>query len=191
MTAAANLKQHLPMATKKSSKPSKAKPKPNVSPFAAELSVLITAMADLVKRQKLAQLTPEQVKYTVGRIPSAELPSLDTVVALMDERPEIFVVFANKDRGTDDRALETGPTREALGRYRELAPLLATLQTVHDQLEHEVLAQGTRVREVTSPVYQLAKALSRADDDVANTLGPVFTYYGGPSRKGKAKRRGK
>ena len=172
-------------STKKSSKPT------NVSPFAEELTLLVKAIDTLVKRQKLAQLTPEQIKYTPGRIPSGELPALETVLDLADERPELFVVFADKDRGNDDRRVESAPTREALNRYRELAPLLATLSSVHDKLEHEVLAQGSRIREVTSPVYQLAKALSRADDGVANTLGPVFTYYGEPARKGKAKSKGK
>ena len=186
MTAAATFTQHSLMATTK-----KSPKRSNISSFAEELTLHVKAIEALVKRQKLAQLTPEQVKYTVGRIPAAELPALDTVMDLVDERPELFVVFADKDRGKDDRRVETEPTREALDRYRELAPLLATLSSVHDKLEHEVLAQGSRIREVTSPVYQLAKALSRADDGVANALGPVFTYYGEPARKGKAKSKGK
>lgn len=171
-------------STKPSSKPS------SLSPFAQQLSEHVAAILALVKKEKLAQLTPEQVRHTVGRIPSGELPSLKIVVDLMDERPELFAVLANKDRGKDAKKLETEPTREALARFEELAPLLEALTTVHDRLEHEVLAQGARVRAVTSPAYQIAKVMSHSDDDVANTLGPAFTYYGEPGRKAKAKRKG-
>ena len=178
------------MAAKKSS-PKPSSKTSNLSPFAQQLTVHIQAIADLVKNEKLAQLTPEQVKYTTGRIPAAELPALGIVVDLMEERPELFAVLANKDRGTDAKKLETAPTREALARFAELAPILEALTTVHDRLEHEVLAQGARVRAVTSPAYQIAKVMSHSDDDVANTLGPAFTYYGEPGRKAKAKRKGK
>ena len=176
--------------TKNSTKPSKS-PTPNLSPFAQRMTALAKEMTDLIKREKLAQLTPEQVKYTVGRIPAAELPALKIVVGLMDERPELFAVLANKDRGKDAKKLETEPTREALARFEELAPLLEVLSKVHDRLEHEVLSQGSRVRAVTSPAYQIAKVMSHSDDDVANTLSPAFTYYGEPGRKAKAKRKGK
>ena len=190
MTAARRLKQHSRMATtKKSSKP-KTK-NSNLSPFAQQLGERIAEMADLIKREKLAQLTPDQVKYTVGRIAPAEVPVLKTVVDLMEERPELFAVMADKDRGKDPKKLETDPTREALSRFEELAPVLEALKSVMEKLEHEVLAQGTRIRAVTSPAYQLAKVLSQSDEDVANTLGPVFTHYGEPQRKGKAKAKGK
>lgn len=190
MTAATDLKQHRWMATKKSpSKPSKTKTP--VSAFVQELSVHLQAIVALIKREKLAQLTPAQVKYTVGRIPSAEVPALKIVIDLMDERPELFAVLANKDRGKDARLVETEPTRVALARFEELAPMLEVLMNVHDKLEHEVLAQGSRVRAVTSPAYQIAKVMSHSDEDVANTLGPAFTYYGEPGRKAKSKRKGK
>ena len=177
-------------STKTPTKPTKTNPS-NLSPFAQRMTALATEMVALVKREKLAQLTPEQVKHTVGRIPSGELDALKIVVELMDERPELFVVLADKDRGKDAKKVETGPTREAIARFEELAPLLELLSTVHESLEHEVLSQGTRVRAVTSPAYQLAKVMSHSDDDVANTLGPAFTYYGEPGRKAKAKRKGK
>lgn len=189
MTAVTTLKQHSQMATTKSSTKS-SKPKPSTSSaFAQRMTALTKEMVDLIKREKLAQLTPEQVKYTVGRIPAAELPALKIVVDVMDERPELFAVLANKDRGKDAKKLETEPTREAIARFEELSPLLEVLSTVRDSLEHELLSQGTRVRAVTSPAYQLAKVMSHSDDNVANTLSPAFTYYGEPGRKAKAKRK--
>ena len=197
MTAPLTLTQHSRMATtKSSSKPKIKTPKPstknsNLSPFARELGEHVAAMTGLIKRQKLAQLTPEQVKYTVGRIPPAELPALKIVVDLMHERAELFAVMADRDRGKDAKKVETEPTREAMARFEELAPVLEALKLVMEKLEHEVLAQGTRIRAVTSPAYQLAKVMSQSDEDVANTLGPAFTYYGEPGRKGKAKRKGK
>ena len=176
------------MATKKSpSKPSKSKTAP--SPFATQLNVHLQAIVALIKREKLAQLTPEQFKYTVGRIPSSEVPSLKIVIDLMDERPELFAVLSNKDGGKDPKKLETEPTRLALARFEELAPMLEVVASIHDKLEHEALAQGARVRAVTSPAYQLAKVMSHSDEDVANTLGPAFTHYGEPGRKAKAKRK--
>lgn len=188
MTVAATLKQHPHMATKRTTT-TKSTKAPALSPFAKRMTELATEMVNLIKREKLAQLTPEQVKHTVGRIPPSELPALKIVVDLMDERPELFAVLANKDRGKDAKKVETTPTREALARFEDLAPLLGVLSSVHDKLEHEVLAQGARVRAVTSPAYQIAKVMSHSDDDVANTLGPAFTYYGEPGRKAKAKRK--
>lgn len=139
----------------------------------------------LLEGLELAQLTAEERVSSNGRLRDGEEAALETLLDAMDAFPGPFAVLADKDRGDDAAALETGPTRQSLARRQALAPVAASLARLTRRVEDDLLVQGERVREVTAPAYAILKANAAVDPKLRKQAAKTFDFYAKLARSKK------
>jgi hypothetical protein len=152
---------------------------------AREVLDRLQQIVDLLENLDLARLTAEERQVTSGRLRDGEEEVLETLLDTMDACPGPFAVLADKDRGDKPTVLETGPTRQALARRQALAPVAAALASLTRRVEDDVLVQGERAREVTTPAYALLKANAAVDPELRKKAARVFDFY---ARTGRPKK---
>lgn len=180
MRSMAQAKKTTKTTSSKKTPASKAKtstPAGSEATVAREVLDRLQQIEDLLENLELARLTAEERQVANGRLRDGEAEVLETLLDTMDAFPGPFAVLADKDRGDDAATLETGPTRQALARRQALAPVAAALAQLTRRVEDDVLVQGERAREVTTPAYALLKANAAVDPKLRKKAAKVFDFY--------------
>lgn len=131
----------------------------------------------------MTQMTTDQRQHSAGRLRSDEPEQLVSLLDLMDRHPAYFTALARKDRGTDPKKLETGPTRDDVERRKILLPLLAALDNLRDGVGDSVLRLGERARSLPMAGYEIADANSEHDEVLAADLAPIQNYFSENARR--------
>ncbi len=131
----------------------------------------------------MTQMTADQRQHSSGRLRSDEPEQLVALLNLMDNHPAYFTALARKDRGTDPKKLETGPTREDIERRNILLPALALLDSIRDGVADSILRLGERARSLPMAGYAIADANSEHDEVLAADLAPIQNYFSENARR--------
>lgn len=153
---------------------------------AAEVLALLAQAEKKLEELDLAQLTADERTGSSGKLRDGEGAILSILLDTIDSSPQTFAALADKDHGVDNSVVETAPTRQAIARREALAPVAATLARLSRRLDDDLLAQGEKIREVTSPAYAILKANAPVDAGLRKRASRVFDYYatrGRPKKK--------
>lgn len=137
---------------------------------------------------RVTSLTKDERKYTAGKIGAAEFDELDALLDVVDEHEGVFASIAAKDHGSDPRAVETEPARQALGMLRELAPLVAQLREATSEASDLALRLGEIVRDVTTPAYKIATANAPVNDALRADLAKITDKRKARRKPGKPRK---
>lgn len=154
------------------------------------MSEVLAALAQIEQQLDaldLASLTADERVNSAGKLREGEDVILDELLDTVDSFPQTFAAIADKDHGTDDARVETGPTRQALARRRALAPISAALLKLSRRVDDDLLVQAEQVRDVTTPAYAILKANAAVDAKLRKRAAKVFDYYAARGRPRKRK----
>ncbi len=147
------------------------------------MTQLLTRIEQKLDALDLARLTTDERVTSGGKLRDGEEDAIGHLLDAVDSSPATFVAIASHDHGTDDARVETGPTRQALARRLALAPLATALAQLARRVDDDVLVQGERIREVTTPAYAILKANAVVDARLRKRAARVFDYYASASRR--------
>lgn len=139
----------------------------------------------------LEELREDARKFSNGRLRDTESKAISTVLNAADAYPHLFVALAAKDHGVNDEVFETQPTRDDLARRDHLARLAGALDPIADGVSDTLLALGSRVREVSTPMYAIARVAATVHPKLRAALAPATKVYGAAAAKAQQTRRAK
>lgn len=159
---------------------------PSSADVARKVDHWLTQIEQALDTLDLARLTAAERVTVGGRLRDGEEGALTDLLDTIDASPQTFVSIASIDHGTDDARVETEPTRQAIERRVALSPLADRLEQLARRVHDDVLVQGERIRDVTTPAYAILKVNAAVDPKLRKRAARVFDYYaarGRPSKK--------
>ena len=139
----------------------------------------------------LIELSDDERRHTAGRLRDGESAAITAVLDAADANPGAFAALAEQDHGTDATRFETQPTRDDLARREHLARLVSALGPLTTRSSDTLLAVGTRIREVSTPAYAIARIAATVNPKLRSKLAPATSFYSAPARKAQKTKKGK
>jgi hypothetical protein len=149
----------------------------------------LKALKESLKQFGFTSLTINEREHSNGKFREGESTAIATILDTVDAKPGLFEALAPFDHGTDDKVVETGPSREALVRRNALAPLLTELQALTEMVSDEVLCSGEIAKDVSVPAYAIIKANAALNKDVKSLAATAINHYGMSARTRAANKR--
>ena len=162
------------------------------SGVASELTLAVATARAAVKAAKtalaavdLAKLTADERLHTSGRLREGEDRAIVALLDAMDKHAPTFQALADRDGGTDPRAVETAPVRSALERRALLAPLAEELEELLTAVNDDVLACADKAKALSVPAYAIARANATVDAKLRKSVSPTLDFYAKLARRKK------
>lgn len=135
----------------------------------------------------LVNLSPDERAVSLGRLRDGEAKVIGSILDAVDAHPQHFSALADRDKGTDEGVVETGPTRDALAKALALVPVAERLTTLATALSDTVLTHFASAREFSIGAYSLGRPAAKFDAKLRSTLNEAHTFYQSPARLVRAR----
>ena len=169
------------MAAKKQTKPLLEAPVSEVERFALRMGKLVDQVEEMMR--DFPVLSADERAGSLGRFREGEEAIAGQMLDVVDAFPAHFAALAGRDRGEDDRVVETGPARDDLARRRALLTVAKRFAPLADRMADAVMVLGHNVRQLTVPAYRIGQVSAQSDAKLRGKLNPVAEFYAAGARK--------
>jgi hypothetical protein len=152
--------------------------------YAAEASDLLDQLDAVLAKLDLVTLSDDERQHSNGRFRSGESAAITSVFDTVDGSPGLFVSLADKDGGVDPKKVETAPARAALARRDLVAPLADRVALLSRDLSDDVLASGSKVKDVSVPAYAILKSNAPVNATLRKSGSAAISFYGHAAKAG-------